>query len=697
MKHHLFCLCLCVCALMMGNTGEATASENVFGLTSVAVPNPPAHPQYGTFTGIDDFETSLYNLALHNMFEDIEEDGTFRTGVLWGGVWTRDVSYSIILSLAHIEPTVSKESLLRKVDRLGRIIQDTGTGGAWPVSIDRQIWTVAAYELWLETGDEAWLKQIYDICSRSIRDDYATAYNKESGLFRGESSFIDWRWQSYPAWVDCKDICQSECLGTNAAFVGALKSLAGMAEALGLEAEAKDYTAKADALSQAINDNLWMADKGYYAQYRYGRNYRVVSPRSETLGESLCIMFGIASPEQAKSIIKNMPISQYGPTIFWPQIAGAFSYHNNAVWPFVTSYYAIASSIAGSHSGIYAAMNANAEYAALHGTNYENRVSSDGSIDTATNSPRQLWSLAGYMGTYRRIILGMSYGPEGITFSPDIPAQLKGERSLTGVKYRNMTLDITVSGEGNVVKSFSLDGEEKENAFIPATLEGQHTVAIEMAAAEDFEDIPVSVESYTEDCAIPAVAFISKKMISWEAIEGADHYKVLCNGIVLDENVTNTAFAAVKPGEYAVIAVKPDGVESFMSEPVSNYKKVFTFPADSTEIAMAPGVQYTITVKLPRRGKYAIDWLYSNGNGEIETQNKCAVRTMTVDGKVCDAIVLPQRGLDDWESQGWSNTAQIKLRRGRHTIELTYPEENINMNIDEDRAILHAVRFTLIK
>ncbi len=36
------------------------------------------------------------------------------------------------------------KSLLRKVDPTGRIIQDTGTGGAYPCSTDRMIWAVAA-------------------------------------------------------------------------------------------------------------------------------------------------------------------------------------------------------------------------------------------------------------------------------------------------------------------------------------------------------------------------------------------------------------------------------------------------------------------------------------------------------------------------------------------------------------------------
>ncbi|MEZ4685480.1 MAG: hypothetical protein R3B47_05285 [Bacteroidia bacterium] len=47
------------------------------------------------------------------------------------GVWTRDVSYSIPLAFAYHEPEVGKISLRK---RYGRIIQDTGSGGAWPVS-----------------------------------------------------------------------------------------------------------------------------------------------------------------------------------------------------------------------------------------------------------------------------------------------------------------------------------------------------------------------------------------------------------------------------------------------------------------------------------------------------------------------------------------------------------------------------------
>jgi len=48
------------------------------------------------------------------MIRAVEPDSTFRTGKEWSGVWTRDISYSIILSMAYLQPQVAKYSLLKK-------------------------------------------------------------------------------------------------------------------------------------------------------------------------------------------------------------------------------------------------------------------------------------------------------------------------------------------------------------------------------------------------------------------------------------------------------------------------------------------------------------------------------------------------------------------------------------------------------
>ena len=47
----------------------------------------------------------------------------------------------------------------------------TGTGGSWPVSTDRIIWAVAAWELYKVTGDGKWLDAIYPYIKQSVEDD----------------------------------------------------------------------------------------------------------------------------------------------------------------------------------------------------------------------------------------------------------------------------------------------------------------------------------------------------------------------------------------------------------------------------------------------------------------------------------------------------------------------------------------------
>ena len=131
--------------------------------------------------------TAIYNMGLDEMVNAVEPDTTLRTGKEWGGVWTRDVSYSIILSMAYMQPEAAKISLMKKVNPQGVIVQDTGSGGAWPVSSDRMIWAVAAYELYKVTGDRKWLEYIYPIIKKSVDDDALTVASAD-GLVKGPES-----------------------------------------------------------------------------------------------------------------------------------------------------------------------------------------------------------------------------------------------------------------------------------------------------------------------------------------------------------------------------------------------------------------------------------------------------------------------------------------------------------------------------
>ena len=132
----------------------------------------------------------------------MEPDSTFRTGKEWAGVWTRDISYSIILAQATLQPRSAMKSLLRKVSPEGRIIQDTGTGGAYPCSTDRVIWAVAAWEIYKVTGDAAWLKKVYPIIQHSLADDAQNVPTTPPPAWRAASRRF-WTGASRPTPAGC--------------------------------------------------------------------------------------------------------------------------------------------------------------------------------------------------------------------------------------------------------------------------------------------------------------------------------------------------------------------------------------------------------------------------------------------------------------------------------------------------------------
>ena len=647
--------------------------------------------KFGKYTGTSTLETALYNMAVDEMINNFEKDGTLRTGLYWGGVWTRDVSYSSLLSLAYMCPDKVRNSLEVKIDRMGRIIQDTGTGGSWPCSSDRVVWALSAWNIYLATGDMEWLQKAYPIIVKSLECDDMVVYNPQTGLYRGESSFIDWREQSYPTWAQPADIYLSECLGTNAAFYGVLKVTADMAAALGHKKDAKKYAQKAEALKQAINDRFWVEEDGFYASYWYGRQNLIRTQHSETLGESFCVLFGIADEERAAKVISSMHVGEYGPPIFSPQIVSQGDYHNNGVWPYVTSFWGKAAAKAGNETALMHALACNVRTAALYATNYENYSFNTGNpYTTLINSPNMLWGLSGFMGLFHRTFFGFEFTQEGLSMKPFVPTALAGTRKLEAFPYRNMQLDITVSGSGNEIASCKVDGKDAE-AFIPADWTGKHTVEIVMKG--EHQPSTINMVGYIGMPEMPVVQQNGGKL-QWSAIKGAAKYEILKDGQVIAET-TACEQPTAGNGEYQVRAVSAKGVHSFTSEPLRCYDDavVQQMPVDKW-LDMTLGEQVKIKLAVPATGWYVVDWEYANGNGEVEQRNHCANRQLYVDGKNVETMVFPQRGLDAWQLYGWSTPVKVYLKKGSHQIALRYQEKNININIDLDKAHVKSLRLT---
>lgn len=672
---------------------------------------------------------AIYNMGLDEMVNAVEPDTTLRTGKEWSGVWTRDVSYSIILSMAYMQPEAAMVSLMKKVNPSGQIIQDTGSGGAWPISTDRMIWVVAAYEIYKYTGDKEWLKKVYPIAEHSLQKDLNTVMSP-AGLVKGETTFIDWREQSYPKWMQTADISQSEAFGTNVLYAAALNAMGEMALDLGRKKDANKYFARSLALAANINKKFWMADKGYYGMYTYGRDNKILNPRSETLGLALSILFDVIPMERQKSVSEHNPITPFGPAIFFPQIADMPSYHNNALWPFVASYWTLAQAKTGNEQGVLEGIGSVFRPAALFATNKENFNLNNGDYYTELNSSNMLWSLSGNIALTTRILLGLHFEKNGLLIKPFVPESLGGSRSLNNIRYRGATINLTVNGYGANVASITLNGKRLRPGVVisPKNLKGVCNIVVEM----DNRPIPAMAVNHTSNVKAPLTPIASlsnspeldapgvpvNNLLRWNPIEYIAKYIVLCNGQPVAET-RQTSWPALTPGEWQVVGVDGNGVQSFASEPLSNRPAMhYEFENESTSLT-SPELSYkpedpvegffgkgfveidrssapvAVDVEIPEDGVYTIAVRYANGNGPVNTENKAGIRTLTLDGNRAGTLVMPHRGVANWNDWGMSNLITLPLAKGHHSLGIIYLPEDENMNISTNHVLLD--RFILEK
>ena len=640
---------------------------------------------------------SAYRLALRELELLRTPDGCWDTGAFWKGVWTRDLGYSALLSLGLLDPETTRRGLLKKTGPAG-IVQDTGTGGSWPVSTDRMIWIPAAWEVYLATGRREWLEEIWPLVERSLAADLATAFDEQTGLLRGESSFLDWRAQSYPAWMDASDIYGSYCLGTNAVHARAWEIAAQCADLL--ECDSRRYREIAVRIRDGINARLWDSGARQYGQFLYGRQHPIRSPRVESLGAALCVLFGIANAGQAQAAVESLPLEPYGIPCFHPHTPGLPPYHNRGVWPFVVAFGGWAAARAG-HEGVAAhALATILRAATIFGTHKENMVSETGAaVGTAINSDRQLWSVAGMVAAVYRMLFGIESHPARLSFAPCVPEAWAGRFTLRNFRWRNASLEIVVSGAGHRVRSFSVDGQATARCEIPADLTGAHRVEIVLEA--DLKSrVPTRIRPVAYAPATPQLR-LEKDRLRWAPIERAVEYRVLVNGTLWKstQDIFCDPPAGARGAEIQLIAISADGLSSFASAPIVLDEDVLHVgPGDESFIALEnnPAQVVTLRAHIPADGRYAVSARYANGQNDSEHDNKCAIRSLRVDGVRAGALVLPQRGKGAWQDYGYSHPFILTLRAGVRVFEVQLTGTDLNMNGAVNEARLSGLRLVKI-
>lgn len=669
---------------------------------------------------------ALFAHAISEMNEDAVEairDGAynddqpiachcFETGEKWHYVWTRDLSYGAHLGLAMLDPRRVRDSLTFKLSgyRPGivrpdgaagtpdglQIVQDTGSGGSWPVSTDRVTWAFGAEQaLTALSGPEraAFGVTALKALSNTIDNDRIAAFDPRDGLYTGEQSFLDWREQSYGRDIetDLARMATSKALSTNVAHYQALTLAAKLAADQGDAAGAQRYGSWAAQLKGAINARFWLEDAGMYASITAAHYDGAPLHKYDWLGLSLAIVTGIADPARRERILASYPHGPVGAPVIFPQQQGVPVYHNRAIWPFVTAY-GLDAAVAGANVSVADAAYASLQRgASVHLSNMENmewlsgqQIVSDAAHPDlggpVVNSRRQLWSVGAYVGMVVRNVFGVRYADDGVHVAPFMTARLrrdnfKGSEQITlndlSVRGKHLRVHVALPPVTNsdgyyAVDAVTLNGKPVAGGVLPwDTLADENVIEVKLGALQTGRQAMRSVTG--DPAALSGPLF---------APHEASVAYATANGVGANSGI-DVGIAAVPQTSPVVYRLYRNGVL------VADQLKQ---PAWRDPAPLAQANCYAVEVLDPVSGNV------SHHSGAV-----CAEAGMQIgvaDARVRSSVARSGERIDGWGApQERFSIDRIKLGAGRFSFQLRYTNHShaINTGISNGVKVLSVI------
>lgn len=678
-----------ITSYMTGTRKTWTQSKDLSAYPVFKAPNTP-------------LAAAVYNLSLEEALKSIHTDAygeVFYTGTAWQKVWTRDTALSNLYSLSWVFPEISYNCEREKIKvPQGTAVfeQDTGTGGSYPVSTDKIITMLSVWETYLADGNKEHLSYFYDVCNNTIRQDLNVAFDSDAQLFRGETCGLDWRDQTYPDWTSetydsgLSAIAESKTASVNAIYYRVLEIMSKAAKVLGKGEAAEQAWAKmAQDLKEKFIERLWNEDMGLYAAWEYPEYMgSVLAEKTDVLGNGFALWFDIGTEEQLAQICENYPLVAYGADTVYPQKQGKLKnadkiYHNFGVWPGWDSILMVGAAYHDNKALAEEIFNSNVRGAAVSLTNKEviNYLTGEG-----VESDQQLWSIAGTLAGYYRVMFGMNYDEDGIRFNPYIPSWMAGPFELSNYKYRGATLTVKLSGEGDKVKSFKVDGVSKDidSYVFPVSSTGKHTIEIVMEKSGTEYKINKSDDNLVICPEMPTMTY-SNGTLRWTAKSGLT-YKLWTGKEYVDVTGGSYKVDTSVYGCYSLMAVSADGVCSELSRPIVVSPDRITIEAESGSVSSSSlissgyvidnrsrSANLTLTVNIEKPGKYLLSGIYNNP-GDATSGVSCAIRSVYVDGADMGSLVFPEVYSD--HTNQTSTHLSLDLEAGTHTIKVFYDTAN---------------------
>jgi hypothetical protein len=632
----------------------------------------------------------------------------FETGEKWTYVWTRDTAYATHLALALVDPSRARRSLefklsARKTSAGGgdvQIVQDTGSGGSYPVSTDRVVWAHGAREVlaFLDGTERTAFRDLaYEASVNTIEQDRLLVFDDRDGLYRGEQSFLDWREQSYPRWMSqsMSHIAMSRSLSTNVGHLALLRLARDLAGEKGDETARSRYADFADQLEQAIRTRL-IADDAQPQSMVVTELAAATTDHRDLLGESLAALSGVFDGTRA---VASYPRSAIGSPVIWPQLPDIPIYHNRGMWPFVSAYSLLSARAAHNPDVFGFEVESLVSRAALNLSNMENFDFANGNNYTdagslsgpVVNSRRQLWSVAGYLAMVTKGIFGLEAGTQGIRFRPTLSGRVRRDWfgsqqriALRNISYRGHTIDVelilpdcTNDNRWFEPEVIELDGVDIGDRFIaPGELGDQATITIAMREAEvtspgintvsDLSD-PASYIAPREPT-VTAVTVMNDHLAVAIDANGEPNvtFDVIRDGVTIASGASDTLVEDTDATDHATttrcyaVRSRRGGLASHVSPPLCYWGESFArvTEVDATALTATGGTFSTANgrphyqdwgdpghlLELPsfqpaQTGSYYLQLIYANGSGPIDTGITAAAKWVEVRDTSDDSLV----------------------------------------------------------
>ena len=409
--------------------------------------------------------------------------------------WTRDAAVNAWSAASLLAPAVGRNTLWSVVDRTahGPVVQQDDQW--W----DQVVWILAARHHFRITGDRGFLAEAARTAAGTLAARRADDFDTERGLFRGPSFMYDGI-SGYPSPPASPDVRSSfvldhpgterlMCLSTNCLYYGAYSALAEMANSCGRPEWAQALRADGARLRQAVHRWLWREEAGTYAYLLHDDG--TVDTSQEGAGLAFALLCGVADRRRAGLLLDATHWQPHGIVNVWPHFPrfddSRPGRHNVMVWPMVHGLYGNAAALAGRTDLFARSVEQLAGLVAGSGDGfYELYDSNSGAVDGGwqeggsgraehfDSEPDQTWSVTAYLRLMHDGLFGPAFTEDAVRLRPCLPPHW-GPVSLRGLRYRDMTLDISLSGGGTRVRACAIDGRPAA-PVVRADGGGHHTV-----------------------------------------------------------------------------------------------------------------------------------------------------------------------------------------------------------------------------